>query len=87
MTRVLVIHCTESGRLPEFTPEQVADLGKRAQELLKDKPDIKFNGTHVSEEGIGICDWETPDAKSVEEIVKQLGGPYDSVVEVKQVLP
>ena len=41
----------------------------------------------MDEEGVGICDWEAPDAAIVERIVKELGVPYDKVVAVKQVLP
>ena len=38
------------------------------------------------DEGVGICDWEAPDAEAVERIVKELGAPYDEVVAVKQAL-
>lgn len=47
MARILVIHCTESGRLPKLTEEQKKGLVDQVTKALA-----------VSEEGIGICDWE-----------------------------
>ena len=54
--------------------------------ILKEYPDVKFNGTYVDEKGMGICDWEAPNA--VREIVEKALGkpPVDPVVVVKRVL-
>ena len=40
--------------------------------ILKEYPDVKFNGTYVDEKGMGICDWEAPNA--VREIVEKALG-------------
>ena len=88
MVRVLVIHCTEKGKLPKLTQEQLREIATKVSDALKDRPKIKFNGTFVDENGVGICDWEAPSAKDVEEFIKaNIGAPYDTVVEVRQVLP
>lgn len=84
--RVLVIHCTDKGKLP------LAQLNKdellvKAGEWLKDNPDVKFNGAFASNDGVGICDWDAPSADKVKEAVEGLGVPYDAIVEVSQVLP
>ena len=57
-------------------------------EVLKDYPEVKFNGTYVDENGMGICDWDAPDAEVVKEIVKKVLGasPSDPVIVVKRVL-
>ena len=54
--------------------------------ILKEYPDVKFNGTYVDEKGMGICDWEAPNA--VREIVEKALGkpPVDPVIVVKRVL-
>jgi len=42
----------------------------------------------VNEEGMGICDWEAPNAEVVKEIVEKVLGspPVDPVIVVKKVL-
>ena len=86
MPKVIVVHYTESGRIPKLTEEQKKEIEKKAGEALKENPDVKFNGTFVNEEGIGICDWEAPDAETVEKIVKEaIGAPYDKVIAVEKV--
>ena len=76
-----------NNRLPKLDEAAKQALLKKAQELLARYPGVKFNGSFVDDEGVGICDWEAPDAETVERIVKELGAPYDKVVAVKQVLP
>jgi len=85
VVRVLVIHLDK--KVPKLDERAKEELLKKAQEVLKNYPGVQFKGTFVDEEGIGICDWEAPDAATVERIVKELGVPYDKVVAVKQVLP
>jgi hypothetical protein len=55
---------------------------------LKGYPDVTFHGTYVNEEGVGICDWEAPNAEVVKEIVKRVLGspPTDPTIVVKKVL-
>jgi hypothetical protein len=55
--------------------------------VLKKYPGVQFKGTFVDERGVGVCDWEAPDAATVERVVKELKVPYDRVVAVRQVLP
>jgi len=85
MARVLVIHL--NNRMPKLDEKAKRELLKKAQELLFKYPGVKFNGTFVDDDGVGICDWDAPDAETVERIVRELGAPYDKVVAVKQVLP
>ena len=87
MARILVIH-HDAGRLP---PSVVAanktELLRKAGDWLKANPDVRFNGTFVNSEGIGICDWDAPSTAKVVEALNALGAPYDDVVMVNQVLP
>jgi len=85
VVRVLVIHL--NNKVPKLDEKTKGELLKRAQEVLQKYPGVQFKGTFVDEEGVGICDWEAPDAATVEKIVKELGVPYDKVVAVRQVLP
>ena len=88
MPKVLVFHYTAEGRLPKLSPEQRDEIKKKFDEVLKDYPDVKFNGAYVNEEGMGICDWEAPNAEVVKEIVnKALGSPpHDPTIVVKRAL-
>lgn len=87
MVRVVVIHYTERGRLPRVPEERRREIFEKLVELLKRRPHVKFNGTYVDDNGVGICEWEAPSAEAVEEVLRALGTPYDAVVEVKQELP
>ena len=86
MPRILVLRCTDKGKLP-LKQINKDDLLKKAGDWLKANPDVKFNGTFANDDGMGICDWEAPNAGKVEEAVKALGVPYDTIIQVKQVLP
>ena len=85
MVMVLVIHLKK--KIPKLDEKAKEQLMKKAQEVLKNYPGVQFKGTFVDENGIGVCDWEAPDAATVEKVVKELRVPYDKVVAVKQVLP
>ena len=88
MAKVLVFHFTEEGRLPKLSDEERKEIMNRFYEVLKEYPDVRFNGTYVDENGMGICDWEAPNAEVVREIVEKALGkpPVDPVVVVKRVL-
>ena len=88
MAKVLVFHFTEEGRLPKLSDEERKEIMNRFYEVLKEYPDVRFNGTYVDENGMGICDWEAPNAEVVREIVKKALGkpPVDPVIVVKRVL-
>jgi len=88
MAKILVFHYTEKGRLPKLTKEQLNDISNRIYDELKNYPDVKFNGTFIDEEGRGICDWEAPDTKVVEEIIVNVLGapPVDGMSVVKRIL-
>ena len=40
----------------------------------------------MNEEGIGICDWDAPDAESVKKFMDSAGASYDEVVAVEKLL-
>ena len=88
MAKVLVFHFTEEGRLPKLSDEERKEIMNRFYEVLKEYPDVRFNGTYVVENGMGICDWEAPNAEVVREIVEKALGkpPVDPVIVVKRVL-
>lgn len=88
MAKVFVFHYTEAGILPKLSEKELRDIMKGFYEVLKGYLDVKFNGTYVDENGMGICDWEAPNADVVKEIVKKVLGapPTDSTIVVKRVL-
>lgn len=87
MAKILVFHYTDEGRLPKLTREQFVDARNKFLDVLKDYPNVHFNGTYVDENGMGVCDWEAPSPEIVKEVVqKALGAPpSDPVIAVKQV--
>ena len=88
MARILVIHYTEKGRLPKLTPEQQEEINERLAKALEENPEVKCKGVYVDAEGIGVCEWEAPDAKIVEKIVRDvIKAPYDKVVLVEEQRP
>jgi len=88
MARVIVFHYTEKGRLPKLSREELNDIMRRFYDVLKEYPDVKFDGTYVDENGMGICWWEAPNAEVVKEIVKKALGapPTDPTIVVERVL-
>jgi len=88
MAKVIVFHYTDKGRFPKLSKEELNDIMKKFYDVLKDYPDVKFNGTYVDENGMGICDWEAPNAEVVKEIVEKVLGspPTDPTIVVERVL-
>ena len=86
MARVLVIHHTDKGKLP-LKQLNKDELLSKAGEWLKANPDVKFNGSFANTDGVGICDWDAPSTEKVKVAIEALGVPYDTIVEVNQVLP
>ena len=88
MAKVLIFHYTKEGRLPKLSKKELEDIVKQLDDVLKDYPEVKFNGTYVDENGMGICDWEAPNANIVKEILKKVLGapPADPAIVVRRVL-
>jgi len=88
MVKILVFHYSEEGRLPKLSQKELEEIMRKFYDVLKDYPNVKFNGTYVDENGMGICDWEAPNPEIVKEIIeKALGSPpIDPVIAVKRVL-
>lgn len=83
--RIYALHYTEKGRLPKLTAEQAAALKEGMAKALAASPGVAYNGTMFDPaSGIGVCDWEAPDAGTVEKILKDLGVPFDAVVPVQK---
>lgn len=83
--KIYVIHCTDKGKLPSLTPEQSAALKKGIDDRLAKHPGMQYNGTMFDPDtGIGVCDWDAADPMDVEEILNELGAPYDAVVPVQR---
>ncbi|NQE45177.1 hypothetical protein C5S31_04030 [ANME-1 cluster archaeon GoMg2] len=88
MAKVVVFHYTKEGRLPKLNKKELEDIMNQFYDVLKDYPEVKFNGTYVDENGMGICDWDAPNAEVVKEIVKKVLGapPNDPTIVVERVL-
>lgn len=87
MAKVLVLRYNK-GKLPPsaVTDEVKQQLGGAMEKYLKENPEVKFNGLWVNEEGVGICDWEAPNAELVKSFIDSAGGAYDEIVAVEKVL-
>jgi hypothetical protein len=88
MAKVIEFHFTEKGRLPKISPTELEGFKKKFADILKDYPDVTYNGTYANAQGMGICDWDAPNAEVVKEIVmKALGAPpADPVIVVERVM-
>jgi hypothetical protein len=86
VARVLAIHYTDKGKLP-LNRLNKNELLSKAGQWLKANPDVKFNGSFANSDGVGICDWDAPSAGKVKVAIEALGVPYDTIVEVNQILP
>ncbi|MBN2032272.1 MAG: hypothetical protein JW836_03270 [Deltaproteobacteria bacterium] len=87
MAKVLVLRYNK-GKLPPsaLTAEFKKQVGGAMEKYLSENPKVKFNGLWVNEEGVGICDWDAPDAKSVKSFIDGVGGSYDQIVAVEKLL-
>jgi hypothetical protein len=87
MAKVFVMRYNK-GKLPPsaITDEFKQQVGGALEAYLKDNPGVKFNGLYVNEEGVGICDWEAPDAETVKKFIDGAGGAYDEIVAVEKLL-
>lgn len=87
MSRIFVMRYN-LGKLPpaSISDEKKAEVGAKVGEFLKDNPDVKFNGLWVNEDGVGICDWEAPNAETIKTALDAVGLPYDDVIVVEKVM-
>ena len=87
MAKVFVLRHNK-GKLPPsaLTDEFKNHVGEAMEKYFKENPEVKFNGLWVNEEGIGICDWDAPNAESVKSFIDSVGGTYDEIVAVEKVL-
>lgn len=88
MPRIFVMRYDE-GLLPsdDLTDEKKKEAAEKLEAFLKDNPEVKFNGTFVDEDGMGIDDWEAPEIDAVEEAMKAIDLAYDNIIEVEKVMP
>jgi len=87
MAKVLVLRYNKG----KFPPSAVTDefkqqVGGAMAKYLKENPEVKFNGLWVNAEGVGVCDWEAPNAELVKSFIDSAGGTYDDIVAVEKVL-
>ncbi len=88
MPRIFVMRY-DDGLLPsdDLTDEKKKEASEKLETFLKDNPEVKFNGTFVDGDGMGIDDWEAPDVETVEEAIKAMDLPHDEIIEVEKVMP
>jgi hypothetical protein len=85
MARILELHLTPKGRVQKpATPEQLKQFKEAFEKVLRQNPQVKYKGTFVDKDGVGVCDWEAPNAQAVEKICKGLSLPYDAIVQVEE---
>ena len=79
----------DDGLIPsdDLDDEKKKEVAEKLEAFLKDNPEVKFNGTFVDEDGMGIDDWEAPDVETVEKAIEAIGLPHDEIIEVEKVMP
>ena len=82
MPRIFVMSYDED----DLTEEAKKEINGKLEAFLKEHTDVKFNGLWVSNDGVGICDWEAPDIEAVEKAVDAVGLPYDEIIELEKVM-
>lgn len=86
MAKVIVFHLTEVGRLHKLSDEELKNLRKKFDEVLRDYPGVTLS-TYVDENGMGICDWKAESAERVKKILEKVRlPPVDPVTIVKRIL-
>jgi hypothetical protein len=78
----------DKGKSPPsaLTDEVKKQLGGALEKYYKENPGVKFNGLWVNEEGVGVCQWDSPDTESVKRFFDSIGEAYDEIVAVEKVL-
>lgn len=78
----------DKGKFPPsaLTDEVKKQLGETLKKYFKENPGVKFNGLWVNEEGVGVCQWDSPDTESVKRFFDSIGEAYDEIVAVEKVL-
>ncbi len=68
----------------KLTAQQEATLEKGIEDALAKNPAIEYNGTKFDPSiGIGVCEWDAPAGKDIEDILKAIGAPYNVVAPEK----
>ena len=87
LVKVFVLRYDKSKIPPSaLTGEFKKQIGEAMEKYFKENPEVKFNGLWVNGEGVGICDWDAPDAESVKRFIDGVGGAYDKIIAVEKVL-
>lgn len=88
MPRIIVMRY-DDGVLPSdnLTDEKKKEAAEKLEAFLKDNPEVKFNGTFVDEDGMGIDDWEAADTDIIEKALEAMDLPHDEIIEVEKVMP
>ena len=78
----------DKGKFPPsaLTDEVKKQVGEALEKYYKENPGVKFNGLWVNEEGVGVCQWDSPDTESVKRFFDSIGDTYDEIVAVEKVL-
>ena len=78
----------DKGKVPPsaLTDETKKQLDEALEKYSKENPGVKFNGLWVNEEGVGVCQWDSPDTESVKRFFDSIGDTYDEIVAVEKVL-
>ncbi len=78
----------DKGKFPPsaLTDEVKKQVGEALEKYIKENPEVKFNGLWVNEEGVGVCQWDSPDTESVKRFFDSIGDTYDEIVAVEKIL-
>jgi hypothetical protein len=78
----------DKGKIPPsaLTDEAKKQIGEALENHIKENPEVKFHGLWVNEEGVGVCQWDAPDAESLKRFFDSIEVTYDEIVEVEKVL-
>lgn len=88
MARILVIFQSQEARLPpgEISEEEAEAFKGAITDFVEANPSVNWDGFYVNEDGVGIAEWNAPDADTIKSFYAELEGVSpDAIVEVEKI--
>lgn len=74
MPKIIVFHFSEAARVPKLTAGECTAIRANFDRVVVEYEGVTFHGVFAAEDGRAICEWEAPDAATVEEIITRVEG-------------
>jgi len=74
MPKIIVFHYTEPARVPALSAAECAAIRENFDRVVREYDNVTFHGVFAGADGRAICEWEAPDAATVEKIITRVEG-------------